>query len=151
MAAGSDTRLAHAPTVGFSKDSISRAAPLDVREAAFQNMPPYLRHVFVCTNRRPEDNPKGSCAAKGSEAVLDRFKEELHKRGLKGRMRANAAGCLDACAFGTAVVVYPEGVWYAGVKVEDVVEIIESHLVAGAPVERLRMRGTDSPKAPAGP
>jgi (2Fe-2S) ferredoxin len=107
-------------------------------------MPPYQRHVFVCTNRRPPDNPKGCCALKGSEAVLDRFKEELHQRGLKGRMRANAAGCLDACAFGTSVVVYPEGVWYGGVKVEDVVEIIESHLLGNRPVERLRMKGTNA-------
>ncbi len=105
-------------------------------------MPPYQRHVFVCTNRRAEDNPKGSCALKGSEAVLERFKEELHRRGLKGKMRANAAGCLDACAFGPSVVIYPEGVWYAGVRVEDVVEIVESHLLGNVPVERLRMKGT---------
>jgi (2Fe-2S) ferredoxin len=105
-------------------------------------MPPYERHIFVCTNRRDPDNPKGCCALKGSEAVLDRFKEELHRRGLKGRMRANAAGCLDACALGTSVVVYPEGVWYGGVVVDDVVEIIESHLLGGRPVERLRMKGT---------
>lgn len=105
-------------------------------------MPPYQRHIFVCTNRRPADNPKGCCALKGSEAVLERFKEELHRRGLKGRLRANAAGCLDACAFGTSVVVYPEGVWYAGVQVEDVLEIVESHLLGGRPVERLRMKGT---------
>ena len=114
-------------------------------------MPPYQRHVFVCTNRRDPDNPKGSCALKGSEAVLERFKEELHRRGLKGRMRANAAGCLDACAFGTSVVVYPEGVWYGGVRVEDVNEIVESHLLGDRPVERLRMRGTVGPSAPVPP
>ncbi len=111
-------------------------------------MPPYQRHVFVCTNRRAADNPKGCCALKGSEAVLERFKEELHRRGLKGKMRANAAGCLDACAFGTSVVVYPEGVWYAGVRVEDVVEIIESHLLGNSVVERLRMKGTLGASAP---
>lgn len=102
-------------------------------------MPPYVRHVFVCTNRRAEDNPKGSCAAKGAEEVHARFKEELHRRGLKGQMRANSAGCLDACPFGVSVVVYPEGVWYAGVKVEDVDSIIDEHLVGGKPVERLLM------------
>ena len=50
------------------------------------------------------------------------------------------AGCLDACSQGPAVVVYPEGVWYGHVKVEDVPEIVESHLVRGQPVERLRLR-----------
>ena len=52
-------------------------------------------------------------------------------------MRANAAGCLDACAYGPSVVVYPEGVWYGHVRVEDVPEIVERHLIGGEPVERL--------------
>jgi (2Fe-2S) ferredoxin len=101
--------------------------------------PPFQRHVFVCTNRRPDDNPKGCCASKGAEEVRAAFKEELDKRGLKGRMRANAAGCLDTCSFGVSVVVYPEGTWYGGVKVEDVKEIVEQHLVNGQPVDRLKM------------
>ena len=55
-------------------------------------------------------------------------------------MRANAAGCLDQCARGVTVVVYPEQVWYGGVTVGDVGEIIERHLFCGVPVERLRMK-----------
>ena len=101
-------------------------------------MPPFERHIFVCTNRRPDDNPKGSCAAKGSEQLQALLKEELHKRGLKGKVRANSAGCLDACEFGVSVVVYPEGVWYGGVTLGDVPEMIEKHIVGGVPVERLR-------------
>ena len=54
-------------------------------------------------------------------------------------MRANAAGCLDQCRHGVTCVVYPEQVWYGGVTVADVNEIIESHLVGGQPVERLRI------------
>lgn len=53
-------------------------------------------------------------------------------------MRANACGCLDACARGVSVVVYPEGVWYQRVAVADVEEIVDRHLVGGSPVERLR-------------
>jgi (2Fe-2S) ferredoxin len=37
-------------------------------------------------------------------------------------------------------VVYPEGVWYGGVTLADVDEIVESHIVGGKPVERLMMR-----------
>jgi len=73
--------------------------------------------------------------------VLSRFKELVAKLGLKGQVRANAAGCMDACAFGITVVVYPEGVWYGRVKLEDVDEIVQSHLVEGRPVERLRLTG----------
>ena len=101
--------------------------------------PPFQRHVFVCTNRRPDGHPKGCCATKGAEDVRARFKEEMDKRGLKGNMRANAAGCLDTCSFGVSVVVYPDGVWYGGVKPEDVTTIIDEHLVGGRPVERLMM------------
>jgi (2Fe-2S) ferredoxin len=100
----------------------------------------FRHHVFVCENRRPDDDPRGSCGAKGSEAIRKALKEELARRGLKGAVRANAAGCLDACAHGPSIVVYPEGVWYGGVRVEDVPEIVESHLVNGVPVERLRIR-----------
>lgn len=101
--------------------------------------PPYERHVFVCTNRRPKENPRGSCATKGSEEIVAAFKRELAIRGLKGTVRANASGCLDACEHGPSVVVYPEGVWYGRVTVEDVPEIVREHLENGRPVERLRM------------
>jgi (2Fe-2S) ferredoxin len=102
--------------------------------------PHFDRHVFVCVNRREPGNPKGCCADKGGEEVRDAFKRLLHERGLKGRIRANAAGCLDQCPRGVSVVVYPEQVWYGGVRPEDVPEIVEQHLVGGVPVERLRMK-----------
>ncbi|HTP29522.1 MAG TPA: (2Fe-2S) ferredoxin domain-containing protein [Anaeromyxobacteraceae bacterium] len=99
----------------------------------------FLHHVFVCENRRPIDDPRGSCGEKGSARIREVLKEELKRRGLSGTVRANAAGCLDACAHGPTVVVYPEGVWYGGVRPEDVPEIVERHLVGGEPVERLFM------------
>ncbi len=97
----------------------------------------FRHHVFVCENVRAPDDPRGSCAAKGSCEVRAALKAELKRRGLKGLVRANAAGCLDACPHGPSMVVYPEGVWYGGVTVADVPEIVERHLVGGEPVERL--------------
>jgi (2Fe-2S) ferredoxin len=97
----------------------------------------FQHHIFVCENLRPEDDPKGCCGRKGSADVRDAMKKEIKQRGLRGLVRANQSGCLDACAFGPSVVVYPEGVWYGGVTVEDVPEIIESHIINGKPVERL--------------
>jgi (2Fe-2S) ferredoxin len=102
--------------------------------------PHFDRHVFVCVNRRAPGDPKGCCAEKGAEEVRDTFKRLLHERGLKSRIRANAAGCLDQCARGVTVVVYPEQVWYGGVRPEDVPEIVDQHLVGGVPVERLRIK-----------
>src|SRR5262249_36559549 len=103
-------------------------------------MPHFERHVFICTNRRDPQNPKGSCAAKGSEAIRAEFKRLVHEMGLRGRIRANAAGCLDQCACGPSVVVCPEQVWYTVPRVEDVREIVEEHLLHGRPVERLFMK-----------
>ena len=97
------------------------------------------RHVFVCCNERAADHPRGSCRKKGGEEVRGAFKKQLKERGLKGSVRANEAGCLDQCEHGVTVVVYPEQVWYGFVRVEDVAEIVESHLVNGRPVERLRL------------
>lgn len=102
--------------------------------------PHFDRHVFVCTNQREPGHPKGCCADKGAEEVREAFKRALEAHGLRKRVRANAAGCLDQCSRGTAVVVYPEQVWYGGVTIADVEEIVTSHLVGGVPVERLRMK-----------
>lgn len=59
---------------------------------------------------------------------------------MKSEVRANAAGCLDICEFGPSVVVYPDGVWYGELTVDDVEEIVDRHLIGGEPVDRLRIQ-----------
>ena len=61
----------------------------------------------------------------------------MKTRGLKGIVRANMAGCLDQCSKGPAVVVYPEAIWYGGVQLDDVSDIMDQHIIGGKPVERL--------------
>lgn len=102
-------------------------------------MPPYERHLFVCQNQRDAADPRGCCAEKGAEAVRVRLRELAKGAGLAKRVRINAAGCLDQCAHGVAIVVYPDGIWYGAVTVDDVDEIFQSHVVQGQPVERLRL------------
>ncbi len=108
-------------------------------------MPKYTHHIFVCQNERPPDNPKGCCLHKGSDKILDFFKANVHALGLKKTVRANKAGCLDQCAFGPSVVVYPEGVWYTVPTVEDAKEILDRHILKGEVVTRLLMKGSDRP------
>ncbi|UCE03864.1 MAG: (2Fe-2S) ferredoxin domain-containing protein [Candidatus Latescibacterota bacterium] len=100
-------------------------------------MPGYERHIFVCENSRASGHPRGCCADKGASEVRARLKRLVHEHALHGRVRANAAGCLDQCEFGVSIVVYPEGVWYVGVTVADVDEIFRRHVIGGEVVERL--------------
>ena len=102
------------------------------------SMPRFERHVFVCENHRDPASPKGCCAAKGADQIRTRLKQLAFEAGLKGRVRINSAGCLDQCARGVSIVVYPEGVWYGGVTLADVDELFSEHVLHGRPVDRLR-------------
>ena len=97
----------------------------------------YNKHIFICENKRPDGHPRGCCSDKGSLEIRELFKKRLKELGLNSEIRANSAGCLDACEFGVSVVVYPEQTWYGGVTSGDVEEIIQSHIINGRPVERL--------------
>jgi (2Fe-2S) ferredoxin len=100
-----------------------------------ENLIPFKKHVFVCNGE--------SCTRNGSAAVKARFVEELRARGLqrkraiKGDFMCTDCSSVGFCDIGPAVLVYPDGVWYAHVQPSDVPEIIESHLIGGRPVERL--------------
>lgn len=101
-------------------------------------MAKFRKHIFICTNQRPADHPRGSCDASGQCALHREFKTKLKLKGISGsEVRANKSGCLEQCEHGPTVVVYPDAVWYGGVTAADVDEIIESHIVGGRPVERL--------------
>jgi len=100
----------------------------------------FEKHIFICENKRPDGHPKGCCAEKGSLEVRELFKKRLKELGLNSSVRANAAGCLDACEFGITVLVYPEQIWYGGVTPNDVEEIIQSHIINNNPVERLKIK-----------
>ncbi|MCX8133009.1 MAG: (2Fe-2S) ferredoxin domain-containing protein [Roseococcus sp.] len=104
--------------------------------------PFYTAHVFVCCNRRPDGHRRGSCAAKGSEALRDYMKARAKELGL-ARVRVNMAGCLDRCEFGPAIVIYPEGVWYRAETRADVDEILAAHLVEGGRARRLMLTEKD--------
>jgi (2Fe-2S) ferredoxin len=79
--------------------------------------------------------------AAGAQAGFDRCKARVKAAGAAGagQVRVNRAGCLDRCAGGPVAVVYPEAVWYTYVDERDIDEIVDSHLLGGVPVERLRL------------
>jgi (2Fe-2S) ferredoxin len=99
-------------------------------------MSKFKQHFFVCTNARPPF-AKPSCGPNGGHPVLAAFQESVEKLGLLNEVKVTACSCLGPCENGPVMVVYPEATWYAGVKPEDVLEILESHIKKGKPVERL--------------
>ena len=99
--------------------------------------------MFVCVNRRPEGS-RPACGARGGQAVADALRHEVASRPeLWGQAAVTACECLGPCFDGPNVVIYPDAVWYAGVRVEDAAEIAEQHLAGGRVVERLRSTADD--------
>ena len=103
---------------------------------------PITHHVFVCTGK--------SCSAVGSAEVKAAFERELLERGIlfgkeqkgknpRGSIVLTECASVGFCAIGAAVMVYPDGVWYAQVRAGDVAEIIEEHILNGRVVERLAL------------
>ena len=99
----------------------------------------FTHHIFICTNQREKGHSRGSCDPDGYEALKDAFKKEVKRRGLKSLVRANSAGCLDQCELGPTVVIYPQAIWYGGVKLTDVPRIVEETVVHGRIIEELRI------------
>jgi len=103
---------------------------------------PIRHHVFVCSGK--------SCSAVGSAEVIEAFEGQLKLRGIlfgkaakgknpNGSVILTECASVGFCAIGAAVMVYPDGVWYAQVRAADVPEIIEEHLLGGRVVRRLAL------------
>lgn len=103
---------------------------------------PIRHHVFVCSGK--------SCSAVGSAEVIAAFEHELLSRGImfgkekkgknpRGSVVLTECSSVGFCAIGAAVMVYPDGIWYAQVRASDVPEIVEEHLINGRVVERLAL------------
>ena len=103
---------------------------------------PIRHHVFVCTGK--------SCSARDSADVLEAFESELKERGLlfgreakgknpHGSIVVTSCASVGFCSIGPAVMVYPDGVWYAQVRASDVPQIVEEHLLNNRVVERLAL------------
>ncbi len=98
----------------------------------------YDPHIFMCTNRRPDDHPRGSCGGQNAEALRQYLRDKLKTAGVENA-RANMAGCLDQCENGPVLVVYPEGIWYSAKTTQDIDRIVEEHFVGGTVVSDLQL------------
>ncbi|MBQ7384631.1 MAG: NAD(P)H-dependent oxidoreductase subunit E, partial [Clostridia bacterium] len=86
-------------------------------------------HVLICGGT--------GCTSSGSVKILDAMNAEIAAKGLQDEIKVVGTGCFGLCALGPIMIIYPEGTFYSCVKLEDVPEIVEEHLLKGRPVERL--------------
>jgi (2Fe-2S) ferredoxin len=105
-------------------------------------MPAFTSHLFICGNQRPANSPRGCCNPDGTDALRAAFKAALKARGLDkpgagALVRANGAGCLEQCEVGPVVVIYPQGIWYGGVQLDDVDRIVDETIVGGRVLDDL--------------
>jgi len=98
-------------------------------------MQPFRYHVFACDQRKPDGMP--CCHGSNAAAVIDALRKEIAIRGLLDQVQITVAGSMGLCARGPNWVVYPEGIWYSGVTLADVPEIVSEHFEKGQPVARL--------------
>ena len=114
------------------RKQIEKTAPVTVA--------PIKRQIFVCNG--------ASCAKVGSAEVKASFEQQLQEKNLRwgkkakgrnpnGEIMLTDCSSVGLCTIGAAVLVYPEGIWYAQVRAKDVPEIIEKHLIGGEVVKRL--------------
>lgn len=114
----------------------------DLEDLAPVAVAPIRHHVFVCTGK--------SCSAVESAEVKATFERELLARGIlfgkakkgknpRGSVVLTECASVGFCAIGAAVMVYPDGVWYAQVRAGDVPEIVEEHIINGRVVARLAL------------
>lgn len=89
----------------------------------------YRSHVLVCGGT--------GCTSSNSPAIIEALEKEITDRGLQEEIKVVRTGCFGLCALGPIMIVYPEGCFYSQVKVSDVPEIVEEHLLKGRIVKRL--------------
>jgi len=94
---------------------------------------PYRKIVFVCTNQRDTDE-RPCCAGRKSAELHAKLKELVKERKLRGKVRVSKSGCLDQCASGPNIMLFPDNIWYSGVQEADL-ETILADIMTGLDVE----------------
>lgn len=89
------------------------------------------RYVWVCTNRRPDGHPKGSCAARGSEAFQSALKSACNAAGLASTVRVMTSSCIDVCEHGIAAAVMPDDALLGPLTEADIPALVEGLRSAG--------------------
>ena len=94
-------------------------------------MPFRDRHVWICTNRRADDHPRGSCAARGAEGLVEELKRATRAAGQGARVRVMSSSCIDHCEHGITAAVMPDGVLLGQLTADDIPALVRGLETAG--------------------
>jgi len=89
----------------------------------------FTSHILVCGGT--------GCSSNSSQLIRKEFENILAEKGYDKEVSVVGTGCFGLCAVGPVIIIYPEGAFYSQVKVEDVKEIVEEHIIKGRVVTRL--------------
>jgi (2Fe-2S) ferredoxin len=87
---------------------------------------PYLCHIFICTNVRPDHPENPGCGTKDGPALKSLLKKAVDERGWKGKVRVSTSGCMGLCSTGPNALLYPQGIHFSAVTPDDVPAILDS-------------------------
>ncbi len=85
----------------------------------------YERHIFVCVNERSEGD---CCAGRDSEMILNMLRDHVNRNGLFHKYNITKSKCLGHCAYGPTIAVYPDGLIFRRVTLDDTKKIIDEFL-----------------------
>ena len=91
-----------------------------------KNRIPYQRIVFICTNRR--EGGAVCCSRGGSEPIREALKRYVKENGLVGKVRISQSGCMDLCAQGPNIMIFPDNIWIKNVQLDDLPILIQRYL-----------------------
>lgn len=98
-----------------------------VSDTVQKSHPHFQKYIFVCLHERGPGEEE-SCGPKGAQGLLDKLKACVKEKKLSGKIRVSKTGCMDVCAKGPNILVYPDNVWYQGVEPDDISTIIKEQI-----------------------
>ncbi|HBB53324.1 MAG TPA: 2Fe-2S ferredoxin [Legionellales bacterium] len=99
----------------------------------------YEKHIFVCTNQKPDG--KKCCANSKNQEIASYLKDKIQEMGCwgPGKWRVSTSGCLGRCQKGPCLLVYPDNIWYRIENFADADKIVHQHMQMGQPVKKLQI------------
>ena len=92
----------------------------------------FRSHVLVCVDP--------VCLSKGAHDLIDALQDELVSQDLINEIQVLETSRIGGCSDGPEIMVYPEGIHYTGLSVDDVPFLVSEHFLKGRTIEKKRIK-----------